>query len=149
MFNFRTNHAGSNPAAMFPTSPPLSLSRPICLLTALLLTACASTRAPLFASEFDADRKIALRVGQSLVITLPADRSTGQVWMLTQLTLESLALDGEPTYMQESGTAAAGSETWRFRAVRAGLDELRFEYRRPQERGVPAARAIRYTVTAQ
>ena len=54
--------------------------------------------------------------------------------------------------MQESGSAAAdgapGSETWRFIAVRAGLDELRFEYRRPLEAGVPPARVIRYTVTA-
>lgn len=132
---------------------PPTISRPICLLAAsLLLAACASSRAPLIASDLDADRVIALRVGQSLAITLPADRSSGRVWMLAQQTLETLALDGEPTYMQETGSGASGgapgSETWRFTSVRAGLDELRFEYRRPLESGAPAARLIRYTVTA-
>ena len=130
-----------------------TISRLICLLgTTLLLAACATSRAPLIASDLDADRELALRVGQPLAITLPADRSTGRIWVLAQQTLEALALDGEPTYMQESGSAAAdgapGSETWRFIAVRAGLDELRFEYRRPLEAGVPPARVIRYTVTA-
>lgn len=118
----------------------------------LLLAACASSRAPLTATDLDADREIALRVGQSLVISLPADRASGNGWVLTQQTLEALALDGEPTYMRESGSGAAsgapGSETWRFVAVRAGLDELRFEYRSEAETGAPAARVIRYTVTA-
>jgi len=138
-----------SPAAMFP--PPNS--RLICLLASLLLAACASSRAPLIATDLDADRRMALRVGQSLVITLPADRSAGRLWALAQHTLETLALDGEPNYMQESGSAAAGdapgSETWRFVAVRAGLDELRFEYRRPLEARDFPARVLRFRVTTE
>lgn len=132
---------------------PLLRCRPLRLLAALLLAACAGSRAPLIASDLDADRVLALRLGQSLAITLPADRSSGQLWLLAQPTLEVLVVDGEPTYMQESGNAAAlgapGSETWRFTAVRAGRDELRFEYRRPSELGAAPARVLRYRISVR
>ncbi|MBK7663548.1 MAG: protease inhibitor I42 family protein [Sterolibacteriaceae bacterium] len=124
-----------------------STARLLCLLTALLLAACAGSRAPLIVSDLDADRELALRVGQSIAITLPADHAGGHGWQLAQRTLEALALDGAPTTMQESGNAsgAPGSETWRFTAVRAGQDELRFEYRRAY---AETLRVVRYRITA-
>ncbi len=142
---------------------PSRLIRPLpaLLSVALLCAGCAASRAPVIATDLDADRVIALRVGQALAITLPADRDSGRQWQLEQQTLSALALDGQPTYMHEtvSGSASsetgstasaqAGSETWRFIALRAGRDELHFAYRHPDDDQAPPARVIRYSVTAR
>ncbi|MBK8336283.1 MAG: protease inhibitor I42 family protein [Sterolibacteriaceae bacterium] len=129
---------------------------PALLAAALLASGCASPRAPVIATDLDADRVIGLRVGQSLVITLPADRDSGRQWQLEQPTLQALALDGQPTYMREtvggsadSQTAQSGSETWRFVAVRSGRDELHFAYRHPDDGQAPPARVIGYSVSAR
>jgi predicted secreted protein len=138
---------------------PSRLIRPLpaLMLVALLCAGCAASRAPVIATDLDADRLIALRVGQALAITLPADRDSGRQWQLEQQTLVALALDGQPTYMHEtvSGNASSqssaptGSETWRFIALRAGRDELHFTYRQPDDGAAPPARVIRYSVTAR
>lgn len=103
------------------------------LSATILLAGCAASRPPVTASDLDAQAPIRLRVGQPLAITLPADRDAGYAWHLAQTTLDALALDGDPTYTAETGSGAnagaAGSEVWRFVAVRRGRDELRFEYR--------------------
>lgn len=130
---------------------------PALLAAALLAAGCASPRAPVIATDLDADRVIALRVGQPLVITLPADRDSGRQWQLEQQTLEALSLDGQPTFMREtvSGSAGsqtdvrAGSETWRFVALRPGRDELHFAYRHPDDGQAPPARVVRYSVSAR
>jgi predicted secreted protein len=130
---------------------------PALLSAALLSAGCAASRAPVIVTDLDADRVIALRVGQALAITLPADRDSPRQWQLEQQTLAALALDGQPTYMHEtvSGTASsqtsaqAGSETWRFVAVRAGRDELHFAYRHPDDGQAPPTRVIRYSVAAR
>lgn len=113
------------------------LRNPLAVLAAafaiVLLGGCAASRPPVTASDLDAQAPIRVRVGQPLVIALPADREAGRAWHLAQTTLEALALDGDPTYTAETGSGAnagaAGSEVWRFVAVRKGRDELRFEYR--------------------
>lgn len=130
---------------------------PALLAAAVLAAGCASSRAPIIATDLDADRVIALRVGQPLVITLAADRDSSRQWQLEQQTLEALALDGQPTYMRETvgGSAngqagvSARSETWRFVALRAGRDELHFAYRHPDDGRAPPARVIRYSVSAR
>lgn len=120
---------------------------------ALLLAACASTRAPVAASDLDAGRPIALRVGQSAVISLPVDRNAGYGWTLAQTTLDVLAQDGEPGYVAETGSgapaSATGSEIWRFTAMRRGRDELRFEYRRDDAPEQAPARVLRFEVRAR
>lgn len=120
------------------------------IILAASLAACASAPKPVTVSDLEHDREIALRVGQTLVVTLPTDRASGYGWALAQESLNTLMLDGEPSYMRESSPEAApgasGSETWRLVALRKGRDTLRFDYRRPWQVGTPAARSARYTV---
>ena len=46
-------------------------------------------------------------------------------------------------------TGAGGINVFRFRGEQAGQGVLQFEYRRPWETGVPAAKTVRYPVTVQ
>ncbi len=125
-----------------------------------LLGGCATSRPPVTASDLEAQAPIRLRVGQPLAITLPADRNAGYAWHLTQTTLEALVLESDPTYTAETGSGAnagaAGSEIWRFVAVRKGRDELRFEYRaaaaadeKPDATPMRVLRVLRYEVEAR
>lgn len=123
----------------------------ILVVVGMLAAGCAATRKPILLSDLDAYTPIRLAVGDSLVITLPADREAGQAWNLAQTALEVLALDGDPTYMAEAGdgAGAAGAETWRFIARRRGRDELRFEYRDQAASDAPPARVLRYEILAR
>lgn len=118
------------------------------LLAGALAAGCTSARKAVVATEFDAHAPVRVSPGQSFVITLPADRDAGYAWHLMPSTLDALALDGDPTYMAESGSGAAagapGSESWRFVALRRGRDELRFEYRGTA--GPDTLRVLRYEV---
>jgi predicted secreted protein/uncharacterized lipoprotein NlpE involved in copper resistance len=87
-----------------------------------------------------------LRVGQELVVQLPANRSTGFQWSVTDSTAAIAALEGT-LYLQDSHTALAvgvgGREYLRFRALAPGSVALHFEYRRPWEpQSEPARKAV-------
>ena len=95
---------------------------PALLAAALLASGCASPRAPVIATDLDADRVIGLRVGQSLVITLPADRDSGRQWQLEQPTLQALANDtNEPLEFYLLGRNSDPD----FASATAGLAESR------------------------
>jgi predicted secreted protein len=119
------------------------------LLPLVLLTACGTPR-PLMLSDFDTERSVTLRVGQTLVVALPADRSAGHGWVLTNRRLDAVMLEGEPTFTRESGAgtggAAEGSELWRLVAVRKGQDALHFEYHTSDDREATPERVARYLV---
>ena len=42
-----------------------------------------------------------------------------------------------------------GVEIWRFKAMKAGKQGLSFEYRRPWEKGAPAAKMVTFSVTVE
>ena len=90
--------------------------------------------------------------GQTLVVTLEANVTTGFRWE---------ALPGfEPTLLQ-TGTAdyaapqaspqvgTPGTMTFRFRAQTAGTTTLELVYRRPFEPNVAPAKSLRYDVTVR
>ena len=122
-------------------SPPLTVENPW-TPAPLAIRADAATTAP-----------IALVRGQTLVVTLDANITTGFRW-------EAIA-GFEPTLMQV-GTAdyvapvsppaevgAPGTMTFRFRAANAGTTTLEFAYRRPFELNVAPAKTVRYDVTVR
>ena len=94
-------------------------------------------------SDADTGRTIAVTTGQRLVVRLGANHTTGYSWSLAARDSGALIHIGEPSYALDTvatGTLGApGVESWSFRAQRAGMEELRFEYRRPWEAtGAPA-----------
>jgi predicted secreted protein len=91
-----------------------------------------------------------LRQGDTLVVMLAANRSTGYGWQIANDPGDVLASLGPAAYVVDSAAAAAqgaaGMEVFRFTARRLGQQSLRFDYRRPWEQGAPAVQTVDYTI---
>jgi inhibitor of cysteine peptidase len=100
--------------------------------------------------ESDAGKNIDAKAGQTIVIRLTSNRSTGYRWLLQPGSgvLESLS-DASYTPNAPSDAGGGGVESWSFRAQHSGQETLRFEYRRPWENGVQAAKTLSFPVTVR
>jgi inhibitor of cysteine peptidase len=106
---------------------------------------------PLALTDADAGRSVELALGQQLLVRLASNHSAGYGWSLAEETDAVVTLEQTPSYEESDAThlGAGGIETFRFEAVRTGEQTLRFSYRRPWERGSPAARTLSYTITVR
>ena len=95
---------------------------------------------------------VSLKVTQELIVQLPANRATGYTWVLADSTGGALAWQST-LYVQDSKTELAvgvgGNEYQRFGAVRSGVEDLQFEYRRPWEQTASPARTASVPVAVQ
>jgi predicted secreted protein len=93
-----------------------------------------------------------VRLHGVLEVQLPANHTTGYSWVAAPVANPILAMQGKAAYQESAAGGKAGVggvETWRFKAVKAGTEGLKFEYRRPWEKDVPAAKTVTIQVTAQ
>jgi inhibitor of cysteine peptidase len=93
-----------------------------------------------------------LKVGGELEVQLAANHTTGYSWGAAPVESPVLIGEGKATYQEnttEGKVGVGGVETWRFRAMKAGKEDLRFEYRRPWEKGTAAAKTVTIQVTVQ
>lgn len=95
---------------------------------------------------------VTLAVNQELLVSLPANPSTGFAWTVTHIPA-FLKLEGEAEYKQDdkdkSRPGAGGVNVWRFKATAAGTDTLRFAYQRSWEKGVAPAQTVEYPLTVK
>jgi copper homeostasis protein (lipoprotein) len=100
--------------------------------------------------ESDSGRSFEVDPAQRVYVVLGSNRSTGFGWMLESSGTGLLTALGSPVYVQTPVVlGAGGSEMWFFGATLKGKQELRFQYRRPQEPSVPAARTVSFTVVVR
>lgn len=122
------------------------------LLMAVILTAisgCAAQTALALEAE-DNGKEISLQKGQTLVVTLPGNPSTGYTWMLTNPEDAILRQVGEPEFKADSELVGApGTLTIRFEAVEAGQMDLTLGYQRPWETGVEPLETFTAHVTVK
>ena len=100
-------------------------------------------------AEGDSGRTIDVSPGERIVVRLGANRGTGYAWSLLTSGSNALTRLAAAEYTpdaQAAGKVSGGSESWYFQASRSGQQELRFEYRRPWEVNVPAAKSTNYTI---
>jgi len=110
------------------------------ILSALIFTGCG----PAKEVKLDASangRQVELQKGQTLVITLESNPSTGFRWEVLELEEDILQQMGDPEFKvsdprEPPPPGAGGWETWRFEATNAGQTTLQLVYRRPWEEGV-------------
>jgi predicted secreted protein len=100
-------------------------------------------------AEGDSGKALDVRPGERVIVRLASNRSTGYSWAFLTSGADALTrLASE--YTQVVGTdgkpGGEGVESWYFQAKGAGQQELRFEYRRPWERNVPATKTTNYTI---
>jgi inhibitor of cysteine peptidase len=94
----------------------------------------------------------ALKVGQTLVITLASNPSTGYSWTVSGAPDSGvLTQDGDITYTPSNPDVvmpgSGGSETVRFTATAAGTTTIVLDYRRPWETDVPPVETVTIDVT--
>ena len=96
---------------------------------------------------------VPLMKGQRLVVTLPANPSTGFTWEVAALP-GHVAIEGTPTFASGASetspalVGATGEMTFTFLVTDATNGALELAYRRPWEKK-PAARTYRLTVAAK
>jgi inhibitor of cysteine peptidase len=108
------------------------------LLALTLATACSPQQQEVKATIADAGREMQLKKGQTLVVTLEGNPTTGYSWEVAEpLDEQVLRQVGEAEFEQESEALGAGGvQILRFEAVNAGKFTLKLVYHRPWEEGV-------------
>jgi inhibitor of cysteine peptidase len=96
--------------------------------------------------------EVSLKAGAVLEVRLEANHTTGYSWVAAPAMNPVLMRQGPAKYEEHAtgGKAGVGGvEVWRFKAVKAGKQGLQFEYRRPWEKGSPAAKMVTFSVTVE
>lgn len=85
----------------------------------------------------DNGRQINLYSGQTLVVSLEAQPSTGYTWEVIELDELILRQEGDPKFQPtSSGIGAPGVQIFRFETVSAGETDLTMIYHQPWVEGV-------------
>jgi len=107
------------------------------LLSLTLATGC-SPQQEVKATIANDGREMQLKKGQTLVVTLEGNPTTGYSWEVAEpLDEKVLRQAGEPEFKQESDALGAGGvQILRFEAVNAGKTTLKLIYHRPWEKDV-------------
>ena len=87
------------------------------------------------------DSSITARVGETFVIKLESNLTTGYSWELSEdyskSILELVGSEYQSPKVQRPG--AGGHEVWQFKAVGSGTTQIQLQYRRPwEEEAAPA-----------
>jgi inhibitor of cysteine peptidase len=96
--------------------------------------------------------EVRLKQGSVLEVRLEANHTTGYSWVAAPMANPVLMRTGRAVYQENATggkTGVGGVEVWRFKAVKAGKQALQFDYRRPWEKSVPAAKTVTFSVTVE
>ena len=104
-------------------------------------------------TEDDAGTEIALRVGDSLIVALDSNPSTGFEWTLLNISDTSVIQKVHDEYKGPEPTSSplvgqGGEELWTFQPLKAGSATIEMMYARPWE-SVPPAQRFNISVTVQ
>lgn len=87
-------------------------------------------------------KPIELKQGQTLILSLPSNPTTGFRWQLFDAApsvLKALGPEAYPVPEEAGIVGSAGLSTWRFQATLPGQGRLLLQYQRPWEQGVAPA----------
>jgi inhibitor of cysteine peptidase len=85
-------------------------------------------------------KQVELSVGDSLVLTLASNVTTGYSWSLTGIGDESVLQKTKNEYVapKTNLVGAGGTEVWTFKALKKGASTISMGYSRPWESTPPA-----------
>jgi inhibitor of cysteine peptidase len=94
--------------------------------------------------------RVTLEVGQTLVLSLASNPTTGYQWEITELNQAILQeTDHEYQADQPALAGSGGKEIWRFQAQASGTTTLSLGYRRPWEENVEPIETFSLEVVVQ
>lgn len=120
------------------------------VIAACLFAGCATTTNIKTLTAFDNNKQVNLVVGQSFMVQLTSNPTTGYRWIYQQEGTAFVEPVGEPRY--QSGPApvgmvgGAGTEYFTFKATSAGQQTLKLVYLRPFERDVAPVQTVTYNL---
>jgi inhibitor of cysteine peptidase len=114
----------------------------ILALSVVLAAGCSIGGDTVELSQKDSGRTVEVAVGDTIVVSLESNPTTGFSWSPVQGTPTGGVIDlVSKTYEREGDAAGAGGvETWKYEAVKAGSTKLDLEYVRPFEPDQPAGK---------
>lgn len=118
-----------------------SLPRLLTLVPLLMLAGCASNPTASVTLSDDAKCPVQLKRGQTLIVSLPSNPTTGYRWNVQEVSEAQLKSLGPEVFSSPEKDVIGGDgvSTWRFQAAEPGQGRLYFTYLRPWESdGEPA-----------
>ena len=102
-------------------------------------TACTGNSNNLNVDSSYSGKQVELSVGQSLVVTLESNATTGYSWALVQNSDDSVLNETGHEYIAPQTTliGAGGKEEWTFKALKKGTSTISMGYSRPWESTPP------------
>ncbi len=99
-------------------------------------------------TEANQGKNYTLNMGDSLVIVLDSNPSTGYAWVVKSVDKPVLSLAGEPVFKVDSGKLGApGKTTLTFKTVSSGFQVLTLLYQRPFEKDAQPLKTFTINVT--
>ena len=119
-------------------------------LLMLVPAACSQAADPVNISESDAGKTIELKKGDTLVVSLEGNITTGFNWEMAAPGPANLKQIGEPEVTPTSGlVGASGTIVLKFSAVQTGQATLKLIYHRAWEKEVPPEKTYEVTVVVK
>ena len=120
----------------------------VTMLVALMLAACTSGTAQGEVTVSACGTTARLRKGQTLVVRLESQITTGYAWGVAAPAPEIVSAIGEPEIERDDRDVDGGSEVqvFRFSAAAAGSGTLTFHNRRSWEKDKPALKTCTFNV---
>src|ERR1700743_2288013 len=94
-------------------------------------------------------QQLSLRLGAVLEVRLEANHTTGYSWIAAPVANPVLMRQGAAKYEEHASGGKGGGGGGGVWGVRAGKQGLEFDYRRPWEKGAPAAKMVTFSVTVE
>ncbi|MCD5995140.1 protease inhibitor I42 family protein [Pseudomonas sp. CDFA 602] len=111
----------------------MTVARLIAPLSLALLAACAQTPKNIVSIDSKSDCPLTLSTGQTLILTLPSNPTTGFRW-LTQNPAQGILRSLGPEVYATEGKEVIGSggqSVWRYKAADKGTGHLMMVYQQP------------------
>ena len=123
----------------------------IVILGAGLVAACSgAAQHTVNVGEQNAGQTITLNMGDTLVVSLEGNVTTGFTWVPAPQEPALLEQEGEPEVTPQSSLVGAGGTiVLKFKAVSTGQTVLRLDYKRPFEQDTPPVKSFELTVIAK
>lgn len=115
-----------------------------------ILAVCASAGTGVRLGARDGGRKVVLRTGDTVALSLAENPSTGYSWQVVSSGAPVVRAEGNPTFRPDNKLhGAGGTATYRYEAVAEGTSLLKLVYRRPWEKDAAPADAFEITLVVK
>ena len=133
------------------TSTPTPTSTAIPSATTAVTTVPGTTPEQVSVDASSTGKSITMSVGDTLVVTLQSNASTGFSWQLDQISDTSVLEKTNNQYVAPATPmpGAPGSEVWTFEALKSGTSAILMEYSQPFAGGIKGAQTFSLTVNVQ